>query len=577
VKLQLVVVLALVLPSAPGQGPRGPVHKPSAEQTWDPVTHDLHRIVVKFAEGVPVRLRGGRFVGRGDLDAANVWLGAARTARRVFQRPEATLDAEREALRRRLAADVEPPADLNQYFHLEFADAATGLRALRALNALGCVETAFPEHSSAVPCEPGDILPPTPLLDATQNYRDPAPTGIDQLRSRTIPGGRGEGLQVIDIESSWRMNHEDIWQLVPANVIGPHTESLNPNHGVAVIGELNADWDQWGVSGCVDRAAVKVHSHMRQFWASSVNVAAANSRPGDFIVLEVQLTDPQGRLVPMEYRQDVFDAVRAATMSGIHVVAAAGNGGNNLDDPVFLGLFDRSLRDSGSVIVGATEGSQLVRASFSNHGSRVDANGWGRNVTTCGYGDLFNPGGDVRQQYTAVFSGTSSATPIVTSAAMAVAGAVLEQQGTMILPGPLRTLLQQHGTPVPGGQIGRRPDLALLLQAVGLPSGLRIVQDAGIGGAIQFEVTGAPGGLYFVAVAFGRGRQVVPGLGVLLLDPASLFTVWSGMLSGAGAAGHAVPVPNQVALRGTDLFLQAFRTPGGSGAALTNSVQNHVP
>jgi hypothetical protein len=564
--------LVILAASLPAQGPRGVPDKPPADRVWDQ-TRDPSLLVVKFVEGAPVRLVDGAWRGRTDLAAANALLQQAVSVRRLFLRDEADLDRERAALLADLRPGVDPPADLNNYYHVQAAGEADGLRLLRAFNALDVVEIAFPEHRPTVPCEPGDIPPVTPDFSAGQDYRDPAPAGIDQRASRVIPGGRGSGLSVIDIESSWRMNHEDIPQLVPANVIGPHNESLNPNHGVAVIGELAGEWDEFGISGLVDLSSVKVHSHQRQFWASSVNTAAANLPVGGFIVLEVQLTF-QGWLVPMETREDVFDAVRNATMAGKFVIAAAGNGSADLDDPLFGNRFNRSFRDSGAVIVGATNGSALARAGFSNFGSIVDANGWGQSVTTTGYGDLFDPG-DVRQQYTAVFSGTSSATPIVTGAAMALVGAVREQTGVLLTPAELRAALQQHGTPVPGGSIGVRPDLAQLLAAHGLPNGLDLPVEARLGESMMLALSASAGTGYALMVAPLSGVADLGAAGRFLLDPLTTIVPFAGTVPAGGSETIPLAIPNLPALKKLSLFFQgALLT--GSGLRLTSSVQNYM-
>ena len=58
-----------------------------------------------------------------------------------------------------------------------------------------------------------------------------------------------------------------------------------------------------------------------------------------------------------------------------------------------------------------------VRLDFSNYGSRVDVQGWGRMVATLEYGDLQSCTGAeadyTDRHYTGEFAGTSSASPIV--------------------------------------------------------------------------------------------------------------------------------------------------------------------
>jgi hypothetical protein len=150
-----------------------------------------------------------------------------------------------------------------------------------------------------------------------------------------------------------------------------------------------------------------------------------------------------------------------------------------LDDPIYQGLFDRTIRNSGAILVGAGTPTGLDAEWFTNYGSRLDLNGWGDSVTSTGYGDL--QGGQETQWYTAGFSGTSSASPIV-------AGSVADLQGMskarwgIALDGPLAAqILFDTGTPWNGSlRIGNRPNLvaayARLLQGIGTISGT--VRDA---------------------------------------------------------------------------------------------------
>lgn len=582
-KHAILLVCALGGALLPAQGRRGVEPKPDVDTVWHE-TRDLSRIVVKFAEGAPVRLRAGRFAGPVELGAANAVAAHARAVRRLFLRDEAELDAERAALLAELAARpaarpaLDPPADLNNYFLVEAADAAEGRALLNAFNALWVVELAFPEHRATVPCDPGDIPPATPDLNSGQAYRDPAPSGVDHFASRTIPGGRGEAMQVTDVESGWFLDHEDIPQLTPAAVIG--TNPLARDHGLSVIGELACEWDppgNGGMTGLCDLVAVKVHSHQSVNWASSVNTAAANTPVGGVVVLEVQLTYTGGQICPMEVRQDVFDATRNATLAGKHVIAAAGNGTQNLDAAVFNRIFDRTFRDSGSIVCGATDGGLLVRASFSNYGSIVDANGWGFRVHTTGYGDLFNHTSTPnRQSYTATFSGTSSATPIVTGAAVALLGIAKEQLGRRLGVGELRTLLQQHGTDVPNGVIGKRPDLRRLLGALGLPRGLELVREGNLGTTMTLQASAPAGAPYLLAMALDRGDVDLGAAGRLLLDPAGVYGLASGTMPAAGSVTLNFGFPNDLSLRRRSLFLQNAWIEGAQ-LRLSSSVYNYVP
>jgi hypothetical protein len=89
----------------------------------------------------------------------------------------------------------------------------------------------------------------------------------------------------------------------------------------------------------------------------------------------------------------------------------------------------------------------------------VDVHGWGESVTTLGYGDLFNSGED--QYYTATFSGTSSASPIVTGAAASLQGVARAAGRPALDSRALRGLLAGTGTTqaADSRRIGPLPDL----------------------------------------------------------------------------------------------------------------------
>ena len=144
--------------------------------------------------------------------------------------------------------------------------------------------------------------------------------------------------------------------------------------------------------------------------------------------------------------------------------------------------FNRSNRDSGAIIVGAgapppgthgrDHGPDRSRLAFSNYGALVDAQGWGREVTTCGYGWL-QGGADERLWYTDQFSGTSSASPVVVGAVACVQGNRKAKGLALFTPAQMRNKLRTTGSPqtdAPGRpatqRIGNRPNLKSILGIV---------------------------------------------------------------------------------------------------------------
>jgi len=76
-------------------------------------------------------------------------------------------------------------------------------------------------------------------------------------------------------------------------------------------------------------------------------------------------------------------------------------------------------------------------------GALVDAQGWGREVTTCGYGDL-QGGANEDIWYTDRFSGTSSASPIVTGVIACIQGMARARGVPVLTPAQVRNCLRTN-------------------------------------------------------------------------------------------------------------------------------------
>ncbi|MCY1021608.1 S8 family peptidase [Pyxidicoccus sp. MSG2] len=505
------VALAPAAGAAPrALAPRAAVVKHTGREL--PSGTPVERLVVKFHEGSRVRLRDNAlvalisersssernlFFGRGmsearlteDLRSVEALLDRAprtRRPQRLLQEDEATLEA------RKTSGETlsgEQLADLNLYFQVPLLPGTTSERVadvVAALNALDTVEVAYaepPVEDAAVNTgldaalrgvlAAADLPPTTPLYTANQGYLNVAPGGIDATYAWTVAGGTGTGVRIVDVETGWNRSHEDMPTLFYVGVAGTVSD-----HGTAVLGELVAAQNAYGVTGITHGAQMGVESHTPQGLTSALSKAVTAAGPGGIVLVEVHRLGPndgtactcntsQCNYIAVEYWQAEYDIIRNATANGVIVVEAAGNGSANLDAAAYGGRFNRATRDSGAIIVGASTATTRVPMCWTNFGDRVDVHGWGERVASMGYGDLFGSTLGVNQYYTATFSGTSSASPIVTGAAASAQGVALAN-GSRLTSVQMRGLLRSSGTAQAADtrQIGPLPDLRKVLPKV---------------------------------------------------------------------------------------------------------------
>jgi Subtilase family len=485
------IIMAAGLVHASAQqalAPRPPPQKMTLPQMQ--AIPSANRVHVKFREGNVVRFANGQLSGMPSADTASFQnvLGlrgiGPGAIRRMFTRPEADLDRERAEGQQSSGKQL---ADLNLYYIIDLPPGANAAEVADALNALDIVEHAEPERLPSP--APVDIPPATPDFTANQGYKNSPPQGIGAPTTAAILGSNGGQRAFADVEYSWRLDHEDLEIFAATNtLIPPGMTPVDPfndtNHGTAVLGIIHGEANSYGVTGIAPSAlAFVAPANFTSGYnpAAAINWAANNSflAAGDVIVIEQQAAACGGACGanqvgcgPLEAIQSVFDAVSTATANGKIVVAAAGNGQVNLDGPACGTTFNRTVRDSGAIIVGAGSSTDHSRLSFSSYGSRVDVQGWGENVTTTGgsNADLFSFGNDERQRYTSKFDGTSSATPIVAGAVLSIQGARGSCGLTAATPLAMRQALSSTGTPQanPGtGHIGPLPRIVDALVATG--------------------------------------------------------------------------------------------------------------
>ncbi|UCF42973.1 MAG: S8 family serine peptidase [Planctomycetota bacterium] len=414
----------------------------------------------------------------------------------------------RERTRSLAAESGQDVPDMSVFYHVEAPDERLDGLA-ESLRALEVVENAYvkgPSCEPVVATEEVEVLndmapateePPitTPDFANRQGYLGPAPGGIDAHYAWSVAGGRGAGVKIVDCEWGWRFTHEDLLENQMGVIIG--NSSSNDNHGTAVLGEISGDRNAFGILGICPDAIVGAARFGNT--AQIIRQAADKLSAGDIILLEIHRAGPnatgagQFGYIAVEWWPDDFSAIRYAVSKGIIVVEAAGNGSQNLDDAIYntrptgfpswwRNPFNTDNPSSGAVLVGAgapppgthgrNHGPDRSRLGFSNYGARVDCQGWGREVTSTGYGDL-QGGSNKDEWYTDQFSGTSSASPIVVGALGCIQGALRAQGGPLLTPARAISLVRKYGSPqqdAPGRpktqHIGNRPDLRQMIPAV---------------------------------------------------------------------------------------------------------------
>lgn len=447
------------------------------------------RVIVKFHDYVQLPYIDGieKYIDEYQLGD---WKGFAQTypgvrMRRLF----GALKAERISELVSQAVERDPnyqPANFFTYFAVVCPPGADPQEVAKTISAWPAVEQAYPAPK---PQSPPAVNPDNDPRFPFQGYLDPAPAGIDaEFAWDYDPPGGGSGggdgggpaidLRFVDLEQGWVLDHED---LVAKGITLISGENLYYHyHGTAVLGEVTAVDNTIGCIGITPNlASVRVVSEWRDEstydTADAILSALDVLNFGDVLLLEAQTNYGSYSKVPVEVYAATFDVIRLGSALGVIIVEAAGNGANDLDTLSFGGygqMLNRSsddFRDSGAIMVGAaTSAAPHSRMSFSNYGSRIDCYAWGENVNTL----TGSPG--VTNDYTATFSGTSSASPIVSGAALAVQGILHTNPGYRFGPYQMRALLSNEFINTPSAnpnsdRIGVMPDLgAILGEALGM-------------------------------------------------------------------------------------------------------------
>ncbi len=383
-----------------------------------------------------------------------------------------------------LTADA-PGRVSGSLLHGLLADMRDASTTLQTLQELGVPETDYAIELS--------VHPPVPTLPASagsagarssattvtgagdltpyQTYLDDPPDGLGVRQAWNVTDGRGDQVELADLELGFRRSHEDLPKIQVSSPIPNHY------HGTMSLGVCCAKENASGITGISPNAHVRfesvnvntVSTVQYPLASAAIRTCTGNLREGDVLLLELEgeyLLSADGsiqfsRILPIERSPDVAQEIAAATAKGIYVIEPSGNGGAeaNLD-----GMPLRA--DAGAILVGA--GYPRVRrwVTGTNYGSRVDVQGWGDGVVSTaseiGWATLYKPPGPPQPDgyYTRSFNGTSSAAAMVAGVVACLSGIAKAKRGNALKPKEMRDLLVKTGQAQTGAQhIGPLPNL----------------------------------------------------------------------------------------------------------------------
>lgn len=404
-------------------------------------------------------------------------------------------------------------ADWNSIYHVDAPNPADAVEMYYDLVNLQGVVRLYPAIGSSLPS-----LDTTPSLSDDQDWLLNSETyGGFNAEAAWSQGVYGQGVTVILQEIGINLDHEDLDTLADYVVNGGNVLTQNmcikglpyliganecePGiaHGTANAGILIAKHDDHGIDGFAPEAFL-AHENTA-FGTTASNLMKATDgvdelgnggdedvAPGSIWIIENFYVHPDTQAcVPAGSQPQVFQAIQQAIEAGVTVLEATGNCAADLDSPVayasFADYVNLSVSDSGSIMVGASNGYDFDRASFSGCGSPVEAFGWGKNVVTTSYpaGESYDVGdailstiwqgddapsdvSDVDSYYTNSYGGTSAALAMVGGVAVLTQSYAKENYlgaAKYLMPSIIKQILVNSGVSQTDGgcNIGKQPRL----------------------------------------------------------------------------------------------------------------------
>jgi len=408
-----------------------------------------YRLVVKFSDEARVRVRDDISTSDADDKACLADISQVASSLKLKLTPSFDeIDPELDdlLLRAEEASGTAQP-DMHGVVEVELLvdDGKHLVEAAKQFDDLACVEYVSVEEVAPPPPlavgsddEHGDSSGNPPDLKSQQGYLGSGQFEVNWMQAQ---GANGSRIRYTDCEYSFNERHVEYSGKVTQYF------RVDPNryedHGTASVG-ITMGNPRLGIRGMAPGASAYFSSeyplgsgYNRK---QSVQRAISGSRAGDVVLLEMQT----GAGAPAETDSSIWSLVKAGSDAGVVIVAAAGNGNQNLDSSTYSSY--RRRGDSGAIIVGAGN-DRFARQSFSTFGRRVDVQAWGGSVFTAGYGDYrgFSGANQKNQHYTSSFSGTSSASALTAGAVTLFQSWARRQFGSPFTPSRLRSLLKSTG------------------------------------------------------------------------------------------------------------------------------------
>jgi len=358
--------------------------------------------------------------------------------------------------------------DWNSVFYLEIENPIEAVQVLRKIKKIESVKKAYPKIRSEILLEKpvvedrfltnksfatkGTGQGQTPDLSIHQQYLGAEnETGGINAYAAWQQNILGDNVWLVHADGGASFRHEDL-PLRPNNgqdlgiFCGADYED-HPQcpgriaHGTAMGAIMTGIHDnEIGIKGIAPNATYKVddapYTNVREE-DRDPDAIFAPSIPGGSIMAIIlgsscpNLPQLSSGCLPRMTEPVTYDLIEELSARGITVIAGAGNGGQDLDDPSSYYEFQINLNEnpSSAMIVGMGWPNHAV-VETSTYGSPVDFFAWGRNVTSAAYPaqnwDWFNNlqpapfNNNAEDYYANYISGTSPATAIIAGAAVLI-------------------------------------------------------------------------------------------------------------------------------------------------------------